>query len=326
MASKKSHQAYPKGSIRQIAVSAMNMSPEAAAAALRIKEMEALLQKNPYFEKYMPKLEELKKNDPIEYLRRLDKLHAATVGAADLQKQKAKEAEEKKNSENPSDEASTSATPSANMDDIDKNMLGKDKAPTGLPFDLNKLLKMELVKDKTAKEIGDIWKQYFSSQDSICAVVPKKKFVQIYTLAQVCPQFIYPVPRDDGYEIYLGEWKGHMLFFTSLVEYKKSQENAPVAVAMHHYPNLQDSHGIVLMASKINSEYISVQDAQYLAYAVELFYGTDDGELVRTFRYKPQEFKYEMVIERIEDLVSSTFSRPKNPPQSKGNNPNSKKK
>ena len=260
-------------------------------------------------------------HDPVEYLRRLDKLHEATVAQAEAMKERAKQAEKDKEAKNAdSSEVATDST-NENPDSIaalDKTMSGKDKAPTGLPFDLNKLLKIELIQDKTTKEISDIWKTYFSSMDSICAVIPKKKYVQINTLATVCPQFIYPVPRDDGYEFFLGEWKGDMLFFTSLVHYQKHGENAPMAVAMHHYPNLQDSHGIVLMASKIQSEHVAVQDAQFLAYAVELFYGTDDGELVRQFRYKPQEFRYESTIEKIEQLIQNTIPRQKNAPQSKG--------
>ena len=237
-------------------------------------------------------------------------------------KEKAKKAEDEKNakeeSENSTEQAAETNLNPDSIEALDKSMSGKDKAPTGLPFDLNKLLKVEMIQDKSAKEIGDIWKTYFSSMDSICAVIPKKKYVQIHTLATVCPQFIYPVPRDDGYEFFLGEWKGDMLFFTSLVHYQKHGENAPMAISMHHYPNLQDSHGIVLMASKIQSEHVAVQDAQFLAYAVELFYGTDDGALVRQFRYKPQEFRYESVIERIEELIQNTVPRERNPPQSKG--------
>merc|ERR1712032_312671 len=39
----------------------------------------------------------------------------------------------------------------------------------------------------------------------------------------------------------------------------KTPENAPIAVSMHHYANLQESHGIVLMASKITSDHCSIQ-------------------------------------------------------------------
>ena len=40
----------------------MKLSPEAEAAAYRIREMEEQLESNPYFAKYAPKLETLKQN------------------------------------------------------------------------------------------------------------------------------------------------------------------------------------------------------------------------------------------------------------------------
>lgn len=129
---------------------------------------------------------------------------------------------------------------------LDSAITGSEKAPTGLPFDLNRLLKVEMMKDKHKDEVTEIWKTYFSSKNSICAIIPKKKYVQISTLASLCPQFIYPVPRGDGYEIYLGQWSDNMIFFTSLIYYKKHGENAPPQLSMHHYPNLQETHGIVL--------------------------------------------------------------------------------
>lgn len=291
-------------SSRKIAVSASNMSAEAKAAAYRIIEMETQLAENPYFEKYMPKLESLKQNDPVEYLRRLDKLAEATAAQAEAMKQRAKAAEDEKEGKTSETTTENSENPES-IDSLDKAMSGKTKAPTGLPYDLNKLLKVELMKDKTAKEVGEIWKTYFAQVDSICAVIPKKKYIQINTLATVCPQFVYPVPRDDGYEFFIGEWKGDMLFFTSLAHYQKHAENAPIAVSMHHYANLQESHGIVLMASKITSDHCSIQDAQFLAYAVELFYGTDEGKLVKQFRYKPTEFNFNDCITRIEELIQT---------------------
>ena len=218
-------------------------------------------------------------------MRRLDKLAEATAAQAEAMKKRAKEAENEKNGSESGNTNETTENPDS-MEALDKSMSGKTKSPTGLPYDLNKILKVELMSDKTTQEVSEIWKTYFSQVDSICAVIPKKKYVQIHTLALVCPQFVYPVPRDDGYEFFVGEWKGDMLFFTSLVHYQKHGENAPMAISMHHYPNLQESHGIVLMASKVSSEHCSIQDAQFLAYAVELFYGTDEGKLVKQFRYR----------------------------------------
>lgn len=305
---------------RNFATSVAKLSPEAQAAAYRIREMEEKLVDNDYFAKYKTNLEELKKADPVEYLRRLDKLAAVTESLVQMKKQEIQEnnsaagdLDEKINdlSVNDDGESKTEA-------EIEAAATGSAKAPTGLPYDLNKLLKVDLMKEKTTEEVTTIWKQFFSTHNSICAIIPKKKFTQISTLASVCPQFIYPVPRDDGYEMFLGQWQDNMIFFTSIIYYQKHGEHAPSQLSMHHYPNLQESHDIVLMASRVDPEQISVQDAQFLAYLVELFYGTDDGELVRKFRYQPDTFSHEMVITKIENMIENSMARPPIPDQSKG--------
>merc|ERR1712187_186343 len=91
--------------------SQMKLSPEAEACAYRIREMEEMLEENPYFAKYQPKLETLKQNDPVEYLRRLDKLHEATVAQAEAMKERAKQAEKDKEAKNAdSSEVATDST------------------------------------------------------------------------------------------------------------------------------------------------------------------------------------------------------------------------
>lgn len=305
--------------IRKIVTTANKLSPEAAAAAFRIEEMENSLKENSYFTKYKDSLGTLKKNDPIEYLRRLDKLAQYTQAVSEAKK---KEIQENNQSAGMVGTSETENEPTKPITEEEKQLEqalhGSEKAPTGLPFDLKKLLKIEMMKEKTTKEVEEIWKMYFSTRNSICAIIPKKKYVQISTLATLCPQFIYPVPRDEGYEMFLGQWSDNMIFFTSLIYYQKHGEHATPQVSMHHYPNLQESHDIVLMAAKVDENQISVQDTQFLAYLVELFYGTDEGDLVRKFRYKPSEFRHEEVVERIEKMINSSLARPPIPNQSKG--------
>ena len=314
---------------RNFATSVAKLSPEAQAAAYRIREMEEKLVDNEYFGKYKAQFESLKSSDPVEYLRRLDKLASVTESLAQMKAQEIAENNSAAGDLNDkignlsvngaeSEKVEGGEAQAKSEEELEAAATGNAKAPTGLPYDLNKLLKVDLMKDKTKDEVANIWKQYFSTHNSICAIIPKKKFTQISTLATVCPQFIYPVPRDEGYEMYLGQWQDNMMFFTSLVYYHKHGEHAPPQLSMHHYPNLQESHGIVLMASRIDTNQISVQDAQFLAYLVELFYGTDDGELVRKFRYQPETFSHEMVIEKIEKMIENSMARPPIPDQSKG--------
>ena len=81
--------------------------------------------------------------------------------------------------------------------------------------------------------------------------------------------------------------------------------------------NTSKKHPLPL-AAKVDDKQISVQDSQFLAYLVELFYGTDDGDLVRHFRYKPESFSHEMVVDRIERMIASGLARPPAANQSKG--------
>ena len=85
--------------------------------------------------------------------------------------------------------------------------------------------------------------------------------------AIACLQFVYPLPRDEGYEFFFSEFSGVCCYFTSLINYQVSnslslslslsllqhlsiacwqmyQANAPVCLTLTHYTDLQESKGI----------------------------------------------------------------------------------
>ena len=59
----------------------------------------------------------------------------------------------------------------------------------------------------------------------------------------VCLQFVHPLPREEGYELMFSQFSGHRCHFTSLINYKQYQENAPICLTLTHYVDLQDSKG-----------------------------------------------------------------------------------
>uniref|UniRef100_A0A8D0GPB9 ATP synthase mitochondrial F1 complex assembly factor 1 n=1 Tax=Sphenodon punctatus TaxID=8508 RepID=A0A8D0GPB9_SPHPU len=132
---------------------------------------------------------------------------------------------------------------------------------------LDLILNLEMVKEKTAEEIKQIWKQYYSAKDTFYAVIPAKKFDLIWKRAQSCPSFLCALPRREGYEFFMGQWVGTELHYTALI-------------------NVQN-----------------VVEAHCLANQVKLFYATDRPELydlVETFNHRPSEFKYMAVIAELE--------------------------
>ncbi|KAF4797151.1 ATP synthase F1 complex assembly factor 1 [Turdus rufiventris] len=183
--------------------------------------------------------------------------------------------------------------------------LGSKTSKGGFTKDktLDSILNVEMVKEKSAEEITQIWNQYFSAKDTVYAVIPADKFDLMWKRAQKCPSFLYALPRKEGYEFFVGQWSGTELHFTSLINVQTQGETAPSQLVLYHYPDLQEEKGIVLMTAEMDSKFLVVHDAQCLANQVQLFYGTDRSDtygLVETFNHRSSEFKYMSVIAELE--------------------------
>ncbi|KAI1236808.1 hypothetical protein IHE44_0015062 [Lamprotornis superbus] len=178
---------------------------------------------------------------------------------------------------------------------------------------LDSILNVEMVKEKSAEEITQIWNQYFSAKDTVYAVIPADKFDLMWKRAQSCPSFLYALPRKEGYEFFVGQWSGTELHFTSLINVQTQGETAPSQLVLYHYPDLQKEKGIVLMTAEMDSKFLVVHDAQCLANQVQLFYATDRSEtygLVETFNHRSSEFKYMSVIAELEQSGLGKELRP----------------
>nr|XP_033772658.1 ATP synthase mitochondrial F1 complex assembly factor 1 isoform X3 [Geotrypetes seraphini] len=168
---------------------------------------------------------------------------------------------------------------------------------------LSSVLNIDLVKNKTAEEIKEIWKQYFSMKDTVFAIIPGEVFDLMWDRAQACPSFLYAVPRREGYEFFVGQWSGLQLHFTSLINIQTTRDAAPSQLVLYHYRELQEEKGIVLMTAEMDSRFLNVLEAQSLANQVQLFYATHRPEtykLVEMFNHSPDAFKHMMIISELE--------------------------
>ncbi|XP_061488870.1 ATP synthase mitochondrial F1 complex assembly factor 1 isoform X2 [Rhineura floridana] len=176
-----------------------------------------------------------------------------------------------------------------------------------------------MMKKRKPEEIKQIWKQYYSGEDTVYAVIPGKTFDLMWKRIQDCPSFLYALPRKEGYEFFVGQWSGTELHFTSLINIQTRGEAAPTQLILYHYPELQEEKGIVLMTAEMDSRVLTVTEAQCLASQVQLFYATDREEiyrLVEAFNHQPAEFKYMSVIDEIEQSRVGEELRPQQDPTS----------
>ncbi|XP_031430806.1 ATP synthase mitochondrial F1 complex assembly factor 1 isoform X2 [Clupea harengus] len=168
---------------------------------------------------------------------------------------------------------------------------------------LGSILNLEMVKDISGEEIGKLWMQYYSTKDTISAVIPGSTFEVISNRAKSCPSFLYALPQQEGYEFFLGQWAGHELHFTSLINVQTAGENAPSQLIIHHYTDLLEDKGVVLMTAEMDTKFIGIHQAQCLANQIQVFYASQRQEtfqLVETFNHRPADFRHMSVIAELE--------------------------
>ncbi|KAF8957078.1 hypothetical protein BGZ46_002264 [Entomortierella lignicola] len=145
---------------------------------------------------------------------------------------------------------------------------------------LDKIMKLELVKDLPAQEIEKIWIQkHLDMEDSISAVVPAETYKKMLARSREYP----------------------MVIFTSLLEYQTHGENARPFLTLTHYPELIDSKGIVLMNGSVstNPRVLSLDQAQILTFGLQQYYVSDHKEklnLLHNFHKNPSQFSHEKLI------------------------------
>ncbi|XP_048458397.1 ATP synthase mitochondrial F1 complex assembly factor 1 isoform X3 [Rhincodon typus] len=223
------------------------------SGVLNQAEKEQELQKNPFYTKYKTKIQELRRTKPDEYEARVAKKDEVMKQPLGHSKQgefiRLMEEKSKKQAERATGQ---------------RIGFSKDKT-------LQSILNLDMMKEKTPDEIGQIWNQYFALKNTISAVIPGTTFDLMHSRSQKCP--------------------------TSL------GENSPSQLIIYHYPDLQKEKGIVLLTAEIDTTFLNVQEAQCLANEAQLFYATDCEQifnLVETFNHKPSDFKHMSVIAEIE--------------------------
>lgn len=253
--------------------------------AQETKKADDSIVNNPFYEKYRNKLHHMAESEPEEYKWRLQQLE-----------------EEKKPKKRP-------PTPPA---DGQQTSAGATATPQPIPRSasyspakgLDSLMKLDLVQDKTAAEIEQIWKEYHKTKDCVFAVLQKEAYEDLMTKALSCPTFIYPLPRDDGHEFILMQFDGKDVQFTPLAMYQMLKENAPACLTLIHYTELMDSKGIVLMSGQYDDKVLKREDAVMLVQMMAIYYGKNSPRFdrVQTFNYHPQRFDHKQLIEDYENL------------------------
>lgn len=188
----------------------------------------------------------------------------------------------------------------------------------------------------------------------LSASVPIPTYETILKNAKKYPNFVVAVPRlvdaaeegkqENGYEFFFQQWAFHeaspipspsaidtplpegalpppsshplaTVLYTPLLEYRLHQTFATPHLVLTLYPELSESHGVVLLRGEITpstsgapGQYLlSQNDAQLLAHGLQRFYlESEDNaskervELLKTFNENPTQFKWEDLLKHAD--------------------------
>lgn len=243
------------------------------------------LKTNPYYEKYAARIADLQKTSPEEFMQRVEV------------QQKSKEEEKKKKfaSVDTRQFSSVLNPKQALKEDTESNVKR-----------LSDIFKVDLVEDKDAAEIRTIWEEYHKSKEVISATIPKETYALLQQNMQLCPTFLFPLPRSQGYEFIMCQSYAHTIHFTPLLAYQVHKENAPECLTMVHYTELADK-GIILMRGEFDKNVLDGQEAQCLANQFQMYYSGKDAaklQLLQTFTKNPDTFKHMDLIAQLGDRKS----------------------
>ena len=182
---------------------------------------------------------------------------------------------------------------------------------------LDDIVKLDLLRDKSAEEIRHIWLEYHKAgaKNVVSAVAPPPALRAMMSEAENNPQFLFVVPRggggagptgegSGGMEFVLGQWKKTDIYFTPLIQYQTHGENAPVALTVHHFDELAESNDVVLMRGEFDPNVFSPIDAQVLVMQMQQYYGENatpaKRKLLHTFNHQPKYFKHMDVVAQLD--------------------------
>jgi ATP synthase F1 complex assembly factor 1 len=243
------------------------------------EEDETLLE-NPFYSKYEDKIKKLKESGVYEPPK--DQYNKALQRETAEWKQKIQKLEKKLTEKR-----------------VEENKIAGLK----LPAKLDQLMRTDLLSDVSAEDVGKLWTKYWSDRETVSAIIATDVFDAMTPRMKEFPVFLYPLPRDQGYEFFMSQFTEHHCFLTSLLNYQMNGEDAPWQVCFKMYPELRESHGVVLMACEFDGNVLSVMEAQFLAQLQQLFYANPtEGRvgLLRNFNHFPDSFKHMDVVKEIE--------------------------
>lgn len=172
------------------------------------------------------------------------------------------------------------------------------------PKDLDEVMKLDALQDKTAEEVREIWMQHHSDPKGgrVASVMSGEEYTALTTRAKSSPIFVLPLIKPNGgFLTLLWQWQQPFLLFTTLDEYKRFNTGAPPHLTLTFYSELASSKNLVLVRGDIiNDKVINTAEANTLMELTRAFYADAPSYMmVHNFNHEPAKFDFQTLLKEL---------------------------
>lgn len=226
---------------------------------------------NPYFDKYRDKLKAVYDEDPEKFQESLKPQKVEPIG---------------------------------NPEDYGIKVKSKMSASATKKRTLDSIMKIDKVAELEPEAIKAIWITFISELSKFPGMISDKEYETIAKRSSEFTTFIFPLPREQGYEFILAQWAGHECHFTPLINFQAHGENAPSIMTVVYFDELLESKKISLEMTEVDSNNLKPEEAKFLIHLMKSYYidcedGDAKNDLMKRFTYEPAKFDHMDTIEML---------------------------
>lgn len=232
---------------------------------------------NPYFAKYQDKLKKVYDENPEKFLDNLKNKKVEKIG-------------------NPEDYG-------IKLNDKVKTRMSSS---TTKKRTLDTIMKLDKVKDLERDAIKAIWTTFLSELDKYPGMINAEEYELVAQRSSKFNTFLFPLPREQGYEFILAQWSGPECYFTPLINFQAHGANAPSIMTIVYFDELLDSKNVSLEMTEVDSNNLKPEEAKFLIHLMRSYYiyAKEDDEkfsLMKRFTNEPDKFDHMDTIEILKN-------------------------
>jgi len=163
---------------------------------------------------------------------------------------------------------------------------------------LDRVVKLELLQKETPEKVREIWHSYHKSRFCIAGVIERNQFYPIFTKISEMPSFAVPLLKKmGGVEFFYFQQVENMWLFTPLSQWKLHGAAARPCLSVAFYTELAEQHGLVLMRSHIDPEFLDIMESQFLINRIQAAYlEPAHFAIVKDFHESPSTFDWSRLL------------------------------